>query len=132
MQIVNPIDIEDALRIDLAEALENATVYAQPAPDNVSANSACVRSLGGFSASPVSHGYDLLIDAWAKTPGSAMTLALQVQGIVASLPFREFSSGRDWKTAEAGVPYNNPDPNRPLMPRCTFSATVGIRGEANL
>ena len=39
MQIVNPIDIEDALRIDLAEALTGTDVYAQPAPDNVSANS---------------------------------------------------------------------------------------------
>lgn len=132
MQIVNPIDIEDALRIDLAEALPKSKVYAQPAPDNVSANSVCVRGLGGFAASPVSHGYDLLIDAWAKTPGKALALALQVQGIVASLPVREFSSGHDWKSSDVGVPYNNPDPNRPLMPRCTFSATVGIRGESNI
>ena len=132
MQIVNPIDIEDALRIDLAELMPDAQVYAQPAPDDVSANSVCVRGLGGFAASPVSHGYDVLIDAWAKTPGMAMALALRVQGFVVSLPFREFESGREWKSAEAGVPYNNPDPNRPLMPRCTFRATVGVRGESNL
>lgn len=132
MQIVNAIDVEDALRIDLSEALEGVTFYAQPAPDDVPANSACVRSLGGFAASPVSHGYDLLIDAWAKTPGSAMALALRIQGAVASLPVRDFESGRDWKSAETGVPYDNPDPNRPLMPRCTFSATVGIRGESTI
>lgn len=132
MQIVNPIDIEDALRIDLAEALTGTDVYAQPAPDNVSANSVCIRGLGGFAASPVSHGYDVLIDAWAKTPGKAMSLANRVQGIVASLPIRTFESGRDWKSAEVGVPYNNPDPNRPLIPRCTFRATVGIRGESNI
>ena len=43
-----------------------------------------------------------------------------------------YESGRDWKSAEVGVPYNNPDPNRPLIPRCTFRATVGIRGESNI
>jgi hypothetical protein len=132
MQIVKPVDIEDALRVDLATLLPKVSVYAQPAPDDLAANSVCVNCLGGFPTSPVSHGYDVLVDVWAKTPGAAMELACTVQGLVASLPVRSFASGNDWKTAEANPPYNNPDPNRPRIPRCTFRATVGIRGKSNL
>lgn len=132
MQIVNPIDIEDALRADLAELLTETSVYAQPAPDDLAANSVCVNCLGGFPTSPVSHGYDVLLDAWGATPGAAMELANRVAGFVSSLPIRSFASCNDWKTAEINPPYNNPDPSRPRIPRCTFRATLGIRGETNL
>ena len=131
MQIVNPIDVEDALRVDLAELLTETDVYAQPAPDDLAANSVCVNCLGGFPTSPVSHGYDVLIDVWGETPGAAMSLANTVAGYVASLPVRPFESGNEWKTAETNPPYNNPDPNRPRIPRCSFRATLGIRGESN-
>lgn len=132
MQIVEPIDIEDALREDLSQLLPNVSFHSSPAPDDLTANSVAFTVLGGGPASPVSHDYDLSVDAWGETPGKAMTLARHVQGIVASLPVREFPSGRDYKTASANVPYNNPDPNRPLIPRCSFSATVGLRGHETI
>ncbi len=132
MQIVEPIDIEDALRCDLGEVLKGVSCYATPAPDDLEPMSVAIKQLGGYAASPVSHGYDVSIDVWADTPGKALTLARKVQGIVVSLPIRAFSSGRDYKTAEARLPYNNPDPSRPLLPRCTFAAIIGIRGKTSI
>ena len=132
MQIVDPIDIEDALRSDMAELLPDIAFHATPAPNDIEADSVAFMAVGGGAASPVSHEYDLGIDAWAETPGQAMALALRVQGLISSLPVRTFSSGRDYKTATANLPYNNPDPNRPLIPRCSFSATVGLRGKGNI
>lgn len=130
MQIVEPIDIEDALRIDVGGLLDGIECFAAPAPDDLKAGSVEFRELSGFAETAVSHGYDLSIDAWAATPGAAMALANKVQGIVNSLPLREFASGRCYATATARTPYQNPDPKRPLIPRCTFMATVGIRGNA--
>ncbi len=129
MQIVESRDIEDLMRIDLAELLPDCACFAAPAPDDLQPNSVCVTQLGGYRASPVSHEYDISIDVWAETPGKAKALAIKAQGIVAALPMRSLASGTDYKTADAHLPYNNPDPNRPLIPRCTFSATVGLRGK---
>ena len=62
------------------------------------------------------------------TPAAAMALADRVQGVVASLPLRESASGATWTTSDPMLPYPNPDPHRPLVPRATFRATVGARG----
>ena len=132
MQIVEPIDIEDALRVDLAEIMPDVSFHATPAPGDLKPDSVAFMMVGGGAASPVSHEYDISVDAWAETPGKAMALALHVQGVISSLPARSFASGRDYKTAAANLPYNNPDPNRPLIPRCSFSATVCLRGNNNI
>lgn len=129
MQIVEPLDIEDALRIDLSELVPGVSFHATPAPHDLRPDSAAIASLGGIEASAVSHEYDISIDAWAETPGKAMALARRIQGLVASLPIRQLASGRDYKTASATIPYQNPDPSRPTIPRCSFSATVGLRGK---
>ena len=131
MQLVKPIDIEDALRTDMAEAAEQWTCFAPPAPDDLAAGSLMVTSLGGGPATAVSFDHDVSIDCWAPTMAAAMQMASDAAGIVASLPLREFASGNCYLTAEINaLPYINPDPNRPLLPRATFRATVGIRGTA--
>lgn len=134
MQIVSPIDIEDALRIDLSEIVPDTTFYASPVPDDLGADEDSVEDtvaftqLGGGAASPVSNEHDVSVDVWAETPGRAFALANKIHGIIVSLPVRQFKSGRDYKSAAALLPYINPDPARPLIPRYTFSATIGIRG----
>lgn len=139
MQLVKPIDIEDALRTDMAEAVTPSTegakplwtCFAPPAPDDLAAGSLMVTSLGGGPATEVSFDHDVSIDCWAPTMAAAMQMANDAAGIVASLPLREFASGNCYLTAEINaLPYINPDPNRPLLPRATFRATVGIRGTA--
>ena len=135
MQLVSPIDIEDAMRKDLSELIESdspiTSCFAPPPPDTLSAKSLMVTSLGGTSATAVSNEHDVSVDVWADTPAEAMAAANWAAGRVASLPLRQFSSGRHYVTAEINaLPYLNPDPNRPLLPRATFRATVNIRGLA--
>lgn len=128
MQIVRPIDIEDALRTDLKEYLPKIAIHSTPAPDDIKANSVCITALGGVEQSAVSHEYDLSIDVWSSTPGKAIDLANIVYGIISSIDFRAFLSGRQYHFISAVLPYQNPDMSRPKLPRCTFSATVSVRG----
>ena len=128
MQLVRPIDIENALRVDLAQFLD-ADVFAPPAPDDISAGSVQVMSVGGAPQSAVSNEHDVRVDCWAATPADAIALANEAAGIVASLPLRDMDSGRHYLTASLNaLPYLNPDPNRPLLPRASFRAELGIRG----
>ena len=131
MQLVKPIDIEDALRTDIGAVKESWKCFAPPAPDDLAAGSLMVTSLGGAPATAVSNDHDVSIDCWAATMADAMEMANEAAGIVTTLPLRTFGSGRSYATAEINaLPYINPDPNRPLLPRATFRATVGIRGAA--
>lgn len=129
MQIVEPIDIEDALRIDLAEFLPDYAFVASPVDESLSAGTVGITSFGGYDVNEVADGYDLSIDCWGKTFGDASRIANKVAGIIGSLPLRKPSSNRDYKDATKGCPYRNPDPSRPLLPRYTFTATVILRGK---
>lgn len=128
MQIVEPIDVEDALRVEIAAAIDDIVACAPPAPDDLAPGTVCVTRLGGGPQSAVSHEHDVSVDVWAETPAAAMALADRVQGVVASLPLREGASGATWTTSDPMLPYPNPDPHRPTIPRATFRATVGARG----
>lgn len=129
MQVLETIDVEDALREDLAELLgPGVDVHASPAPHDLKPQSVAIRQLGGIGNTPVSSIYDVAIDVWGATAGKALTLARHVAWAVSALPMSKLSSKRDWKTADARVPYANPDPNRPRMPRYSFNAQVCIRG----
>ena len=130
MQLVKPIDIEDALRVDLAAILGNTySVFAPPQPDALAANSVMVTSLGGAANDEVSNEHDVSVDVWASTEAAAVTLANTVAGYVASLPMRATTTPYKGAYINA-LPYINPDPTRPLLPRVTFRATVTVRGGA--
>ena len=132
MQLVAPIDIEDALRTDLADLMGGTTeFFAPPAPDDLAPGSVQIMAVGGAPQTAVSNEYDVRVDSWASTPAEAFALAYATAGIIASLPMSAPESGRHYKTARLdALPYLNPDPNRPLIPRVSFRASVGIRGEA--
>lgn len=131
MQLVAPIDIEDALRIDLGELDGSAHYFAPPAPDDLTAGSVQVMSVGGAPQTEVSNEHDVRVDCWAATEAAAFILANRAAGLIASLPMRTPASGRTYTTARLdALPYLNPDPNRPLLPRVSFRAAVGTRGES--
>ena len=134
MQLVAPIDIEDALRTDLSDlsGSDSETVFfAPPAPDDLAADSVQVMSLGGAPQTEVSNEHDVRIDCWHETPEEAFELSNLIAGLVTSLPMQAPTSGRHYNTARLdALPYLNPDPNRPLLPRVSFRASVGIRGTA--
>lgn len=129
MQIVKPIDIEDALRVDLSEIVANVRIFAPPAPDDLGARCVQVMCVGGAKQTAVSFEYSVRIDCWESTEAAAIALANDVAGAVNALIFGEPQSGRHYVTAEINAtPYINPDPNRPTLPRASFRAEIGIRG----
>ena len=127
MQLVAPIDIEDALRVDLAELIEGVIFFAPPAPDDLSAGSVQIMSVGGAPQTEVSNEHDVRVDCWAATQAAAISLANEISGIIATLPVRETATHYVTASLNA-LPYLNPDPNRPLLPRASFRATLGVRG----
>ena len=129
MQVVVPIDVEEALATELAARITTATVSAAPAPDNVGAGSIVIQSLGGVPQSIVSDLFDVVAYCYATTYADAMALgtsvAAQVRAIQASGPR---VAGVEWTTADAHAPYDDPDPDRPTLRRATVRATVAARG----
>lgn len=129
MQIVGPIDIEAAVASELAAVLTDKTVTAYPPPDGIGPGTVSVMSLGGFEQSEVSDGYDLAVYVWESTYSAAYTTAFQVCTAIRALRFLGGSeSGATFTTSEANAPYEDPDPERMTLKRCTVRATVGARG----
>lgn len=124
MQIVRPVDAEDALRRYLADTL-GVEAFAPPAPDDMAPPCVCVERVGGGEESPVSHEHDVLVHCWAATEAEAVELADRACGTLSSMPL----SGRA-TTARCNVAALVPDPFRPTIPRARFAATVGLRGAA--
>ena len=127
MQIVKPIDIESAVAAELADVLpEGVAVTAYPPPDSFSATTVSVYSLGSFEQSPVSDAYDIVAYVWAPTYSQAYATAFEVSGAIRALRFN--ASHTHFSTSEARAPYEDPDPERQTLKRCTVRATVGVRG----
>lgn len=127
MQIVKPIDIESAVAAELAEVLpQGVAVTAYPPPDSISATTVSVYSLGSFEQSPVSDAYDVVAYVWASTYSQAYATAFEVSGAIRALRFN--ARHTVFSTSEARAPYEDPDPERQTLKRCTVRATVGVRG----
>lgn len=133
-QRIEPIDVENALVTDLTTLAESGgltfSVLAPPVPSTIAANTACVTRTGGGRVSLVIDQPLVSVDVWAETWEKATGLADEACGLVAMLPFAEGTATR-WLEPEGGVvvtlPYANPDPLHPTLPRCTFLARLGVR-----
>ena len=127
MQIVAPIDIEAAVVQELAVvAPYGVAVTAYPPPDGMRATTVSVYSLGSFEQSPVSDAYDIVAYVWAPTYSQAYATAFEVSGAIRALRFNAAHTA--FNTSEARAPYEDPDPERQTLKRCTVRATVGVRG----
>ena len=127
MQVVSPIDIEDALRVDLSALKSGTRFFAPPIPPDLKAGDVLITCVGGGRASGASHEYDVSIDCYASTDAEAVILAKSVHGLVVSLPLR--STSTQYSDARANLPYENGDPRAPQLARQTFRATVICPGE---
>lgn len=127
MQVVRPIDIEDALRTDLAAKLANARVMAQPIPPDLCSGDVVVYATGGARVSGASHEYDLSIDCYAANDADACDYANVVSGLISALPLLETTT--QYSNAQARIPYPNYDPRAPQLARYTFGAMVVCPGE---
>ena len=126
MQVVSPIDIEDALRIDLASLKSGVRFYAPPIPPDIAAGDVLITGVGGARASGASHEYDVSVDCYAETEAAAVELSNEVHGLIVSLPLR--ATATQYNAANAGTPYQNNDPRAPKLARRTFRATVVCPG----
>ena len=122
MQVVSPIDIEDALRIDLAALMDGTRFFAPPIPPDLKANDVLIERVGGARVSGASHEYDVSVDCYAANDAAAVALSDAVHGLLVSLPLRDTST--QYSDARANLPYSNHDPRAPQLARQTFRATV--------
>lgn len=122
MQVVSPIDIEDALRVDLTSLKSGVRFFAPPIPPTLAANDVLVTSVGGARVSGSSHEYDVSVDCYAANEAAAVELADEVCGLIVSLPLRTTTT--QYSAASAGTPYQNNDPRAPQLARRTFRATI--------
>lgn len=123
MQVVNPIDIEDALRVDLAQQAGGFRFFAPPMPPNLGDGDVIIAALGGGRVSAVSNSYDVTIGCYAEDDATAMANANTVAGIVSSLPLRDTSTQYSNANVTNG-PYRDYDPRAPQLSRYSFRATV--------
>ena len=129
MQIVTPIDVEDALASELDARLPNVSVHAAPAPDNIGAGVVVIESLGGGRQTLVSDLYDVVAYCYADSYADAMALGASVSGEIRAIQAAGPAvAGVEWTTTDANPPYNDPDPDRPTLRRATVRATVAARG----
>ena len=128
MQIVIPIDVEQALADELDARMTNA-VHAAPAPDSISAGAIVVQALGGTQQSAVSDLFDVVAYCYADTYGAAMALGADVCGQIRAIQLNgPLVAGVEWTTTDANPPYDDPDPDRPTLRRATVRVTVAARG----
>ena len=121
MQICAPIDIEDALRIDLA-ALMDARFFAPPIPPDLKSGDVLIERLGGIRVCPASHEYDVTVGCYADNDADAVALSNAVHGLVVSLPLQDTTT--QYSNANANTPYSDFDPRAPRLSRQSFRATI--------
>lgn len=131
MQIVKPIDMDEALAAELAARIPTASVNAAPAPDGIEAGAIVVQTLGGTDQSPVSDLFDVVVYCYAATYGAAMGMGAEVAAAIRGIQLEGPAvAGTEWTTTSANPPYEDPDPDRPTLRRATVRATVAARGTA--
>lgn len=122
MQYCVPRDVEAALAEDLAAL----NVHATPTPSKLGADLpyCTVERTGGNRTAQVVDTHAVSFDVWAGDWGAANDAAQELFARVAALPTTPGTSVA-WLAATAdAMPYNNPDPDRPDLPRVTFSARL--------
>ena len=133
IQRIEPIDVSEALRAFLARSGIDAA--ASKVPRDLSARLPLVRivseggmrrdNLGGSGI--VQFRMMVGVDAYARSYTEASELANRVVGLIGSLELTT-ELGVMCYEAHAMSPYENPDPDRPDIPRQSFNATLLIRG----
>ena len=126
MQVVSPIDIEDALRLDLAALDSGHRFFAPPIPPDLKAGDVLITRVGGARVSGASHDHDVSIDCYADDDADAVLMADGIHALVASLPLR--ATLTQYSASNANLPYPNHDPRAEQLARQTFRATLTCPG----
>ena len=126
MQVVNPIDIEDALRIDLSDIRSGYRFFAPPIPSDLMDGDVLIQRVGGARVSGASHDHDVVVACYASGEAKAVEMANEVHGLIVSLPLRDTAT--QYSNANANTPYEDNDPRAPRLARQSFRATLTCPG----
>lgn len=127
MQIVSPIDIEDALRIDLttlysALGITGVTFSAPPVEPTLGELPAtgvivCFKRVGGSRDALVVDTHAVSVDLYAATWADAIDEANRLAGVIAQLPYQSSTAMQYHAVDIATAPYALPDTSNPVQPR---------------
>ena len=126
MQVVYPIDLEDALRIDLTALNKSYRFCCVPIPYDLKAGDVVITPLGGSAVSGASHVQDVSIGCYASCAKDAREMSDTVHGLVSSLPLRNTST--QYSAASASTTYEDNDPRAPQLSRYSFRASITCPG----
>lgn len=118
--MIRPADIEAII----AGALEDIPAGPPPVPANLSAPYVCIWRTGGSRTAYVIDAFAVSIDVYAQDWASAVELASEVLGTVAGLRGQVVAGTQLGAIAITAMPYANPDPDHPTLPRVTFAAEI--------
>ena len=132
--LIKPVDIEDAMRLDMTaiaviEDIDGLTIAAPPVPTDLGADLpyVVVERLGGTRDSIVVDTHQVGIDIWANDWAEAQAAANTIVGLVSALPWLTPSEAEYLDADIIAHPYNNPDPDHPDIPRVSITAQVSTR-----
>lgn len=133
--LVRTVDAADRLRLDLDALSDEAgvrlNVGCSPLREDFDRMLpfAWIRMLGGDRHGIVVDSATLSVDVYAATWKQAMDAALDAHMLTARLPYDQ-DALTDWKAVSAlSLPYENPDPDHPSIPRCSFSLTAVVKAD---
>lgn len=133
MQLLVPIDIEDALQKDLSQAAQQGGfsigVSATPVPSDLGKTIpyAVVTKVGGVRNDIVVDEHIVSIDVWDKRWALVTESANKLAAFLMALPDTPGTSVDYLSVRMDVLPYNNPDVRHVDLPRASFTAAVATR-----
>ena len=121
MQALKPLDFAYLVAQDIC-AICDIDACATPIPENLgdALPLAVVYNVGGSRVDLTVDRAALSVDVYAATPADAMSWAAVCCAACAAFP--DYSGGAvQWYQCDVNtLPYDNPDPRHPTIPRVTF------------
>lgn len=137
MQIVAPVDIEDALRIDLTSIYANLDITGvsfsappiEPELGEIPATGVlvCFKRVGGMRNSLVVDTHAVSIDLYAQSWADAITEGDKLAGVLSQLPYQQSTSIQYHSVSIATMPYALPDTSNPVMARVRMLVDVIVK-----
>ena len=139
MQIVSPVDIEDAIRLDLTEmyaraGIDDVSFSAMPVPPSLGELPAagalvCIRRVGGSRTELVSDVHAVSIDVYAPTWSESIAEANRVAGMACAMPYQEGLSLQYHAAQMTNQPVELPDTSNPTLPRVRVAISFSVKGD---
>lgn len=125
--MVQPIDIEGALQA----YFETKGISAAATPFNADLGAAepavAIQAVGGQRYQQFRDDMAVSIDCYAPTWEQAMTLACECVKHVTELEDKTLEGRPVYRSEPTALPYDNPNPWSPEVPRVTFTCEMQIR-----